>query len=147
MFMDKNEPVIIVEHTFEVTKERLWDAITDLNQMRQWFFENIPDFKAEIGFTTQFNVLSETRNFFHLWRITEVEPFWKIVYNWSYQGYDGEALVYFELFENGDRTTLKLTNKIIENFPNDIPEFTRKSGIDGWNYFIKGRLADFLKNK
>ena len=43
-------------------------------------FNNIEDFKPKVGFKTRFNVKSEERNFLHLWEITEVDPFKKIVY-------------------------------------------------------------------
>lgn len=49
--------------------------------MRQWFFENIESFKPEVGFETQFNVQAESRNFLHMWKIIEVVPMKKIVYN------------------------------------------------------------------
>ncbi len=42
--------------------------------MRKWYFENIPAFKPEVGFETQFNVQSEERNFLHKWKVTEVQP-------------------------------------------------------------------------
>ncbi|NOQ28383.1 MAG: hypothetical protein GQ564_23720 [Bacteroidales bacterium] len=68
----------------------------------------------------------------------------KIVYDWSYEGISGDAIVIFELFEQGNQTNLRLTNRGLESFPKDIPEFTRESCIEGWNYFIKNRLKEFL---
>jgi hypothetical protein len=41
-------------------------------------------------------------------------------------------------------TQFTVTTKVIEDFPNDIPEFARESCIGGWNYFIKERLDKFL---
>lgn len=61
--------------------------------MRQWYFENIPSFKAEIGFKTQFNVISEGRSFLHMWEITEVVPLKKIASSWKFKEYAGEGLV------------------------------------------------------
>ena len=54
-------------------------------------------------------------------------------------------MVVFELYEHGDSTTLRLTLDIREDFPEDIPEFKRKSCIGGWEYFIQGRLKEFLE--
>ena len=48
--MEKGDPPIIVEHSFDASAETVWRAITDVDQMRQWYFENIPDFRAEVGF-------------------------------------------------------------------------------------------------
>ena len=70
--MDQKEPIIVEQH-FEKTMNVVWKAITEPDQMTKWFFENIPDFKPEVGFKTQFNVQSGERNFFHLWEIIDVD--------------------------------------------------------------------------
>ncbi len=44
-----------------------WQAITDPEQMRQWYFPMLPDFKAEVGFSVEFNVECEGGNFLHQW--------------------------------------------------------------------------------
>ncbi len=142
--MDQKEP-IIVEQYFKKDINVVWKAITELDQMTKWFFENIPDFKPEVGFKTQFNVQSAERNFFHLWEIIKVDPGKKIVYDWRYQEYPGIGKVTFELAEKDDQTVLKLTNEGLESFPDDIPEFTRESCVGGWNYFIKERLKTYLE--
>ena len=138
---------VVVKQIFEVSKETLWNAITEHNQMIQWFFENIPVFKPSVGFKTQFLVENEGRKFTHLWEIVEVIPNQKIVYNWKYEEYEGEGLVFFELLEHEKGATLILTNKWIGEFPQDIPEFSRESCIGGWQYFINGRLKEYLSNK
>jgi len=112
--------------------------------MKQWFFENIESFKPEVGFETQFNVQSQDRNFLHLWKLTEVVSMKRITYNWKYEGYPGDSIVMFELLEQNDQTKLRLTHKVMESFPEDIPEFSRESGIEGWSYFIKKSLKEFL---
>ena len=139
-----NQP-IVVEQTFNASIKTVWSAITEIDQMRQWFFNNIEDFKAEVGFKTQFNVTSEKRNFLHLWEITEVEPFKKIVYNWKYKEYPGNSFVHFELFEEKNETKLKATSIVTEAFPNNITEFEPESCRAGWNYFIKQNLKEFIK--
>lgn len=138
-----DEPVI-VEETFAVPADIVWRAITDVDEMTQWFFENIPSFKPEVGFNTQFTVRSGERAFLHLWEVTEVVPMRKIVYSWKYETYPGEASVLFELTQEGESTRLKLTNIVLEDFPDDIPEFKRESCVAGWEYFIQGRLKEYL---
>ena len=135
---------IVVTQQFSVGLEDLWHAITQKDRMIQWFFENIPDFKAEVGFTTEFLVENEGRQFTHLWKITEVIPQQRIVYHWSYKEYPGEGLVYFDISPVDDRTKLTLTNHGLETFPGHIPEFSRESCEGGWNYFIKERLSAYL---
>jgi hypothetical protein len=40
-----------------------------------------------------------------------------------------------------------LTVEVLEDFPDDIPEFRRESCIGGWNYFINHRLKEYLDKK
>jgi len=143
--MRKGDDPIIVEQSFNTSIESVWKAITDIDQMRQWFFENIPSFKPEVGFETQFNVQSQDRNFLHMWKVTEVVPLRLIRYNWKFEGYQGDSFVVFELFEENNLTKLQLTAQVLEDFPEDIPEFKRESCIDGWTYFIKKSLKEFLE--
>jgi len=145
--MKKSEEPVVVEETFSAPINDVWKAITDINQMRLWYFDNIPDFKPEVGFETQFNVKSEERNFLHLWKVTEVIPGKKITYTWKFEEYTGDGFVTFELFKQNDHTKLKLTNQVVEDYPDDIPEFTRESCMAGWTYFINQRLKEFLDNK
>lgn len=143
--MKKNDEPIIVEASFKSPVETVWNSITAIDLMRQWYFENIPSFKAEVGFKTQFNVISEGRNFLHMWEITEVVPLKRIAYSWKFNEYAGEGLVVFELSAQNDLTKLKLTNSVLESFPDGIPEFTRESCIGGWEYFIQHRLKEYLE--
>ncbi len=97
--MKKNDDPVIVEQSFNTPIEVVWNAITEIDQMRQWYFENIPSFKPEVGFETQFNIKNEDRNFLHLWKVTDVVPLNRITYNWKYEGYPGDSYVGFELFK------------------------------------------------
>ncbi len=135
---------IVVEQDFSCSKMVVWESITELEQMRQWFFNNIPSFEPKVGFQTSFKVQSGDRNFNHIWIILEVVPFKKIKYHWSYEEYKGEGIVTFELFENDNKTILRLTNEGLETFPKSIPEFSRDSCQAGWEYFINMTLKEFL---
>ena len=125
----------------------MWNAITHIDHMRQWYFEQIPAFKPEVGFTTQFNVQSQDRHFIHIWRVTEVIPLKKIKYNWRYENYPGDSFVTFELFQDVTQMKLKLICDIVKNFPNGIPEFTRESCYAGWNYLLNESLNNFLQRE
>ena len=141
----KNEEPIIVEQTFSTSVDTVWNAITRIEQMRKWYFESIPSFKPEVGFETQFNVKGRERNFLHKWKVTEVVPLKMLAYNWKYEEYPGNSLVKFELFEENKLTKLKLTHQVLEDFPDDIPEFKRESGVEGWTFFISKSLKEFLE--
>jgi len=143
--MRKDEEPIIVEQTYNTSIDTVWNALTEIDQMRQWYFEKIPSFKPEVGFETKFNVQSQDRNFLHMWKVTEVVSLKKLKYNWKYEGYPGDSFVVFELFKQDDMTKLRLTHEVQESFPEDIPEFKRESGVKGWTFFIKQSLKEFLE--
>ena len=65
--MKTSEALVVVEGDIDGSVTRLWHALTDAQVMRQWFFDNIPDFKPEVGFTTEFMVDAGERQFLHQW--------------------------------------------------------------------------------
>ncbi len=146
-YMNKENHPVIVEQSFHVSVGQLWKAISELEQMKLWFFEDIESFLPEVGFETQFNVHSGERDFMHLWKLTEVVPLQKLVYSWRYEGYEGESFVCFETFISEKGSCLRLTHTVTENFPQSIPEFTRESCQCGWEYFINNRLKNFMDDK
>ncbi|MCG8432521.1 MAG: SRPBCC domain-containing protein, partial [Gammaproteobacteria bacterium] len=136
-----------MEQVFNVPKGMVWKAITDKEQMPQWFFEAIADFKPEVGFETQFNVHLEGVDYLHLWKVTEVIPEVKIVYGWRYEGYPGDSFVMWELSETSGGTKLRLEHHGVESFPQDDPIFSREAGRQGWEYFLQQSLKAFLEKK
>ena len=80
--MEINAEPIVVEQTFNASVAVVWKAITDKDQMRQWFFETMTDFVPEPGFETQFNVRCEDRDYLHVWNVTDVVPEKRIAYDW-----------------------------------------------------------------
>ena len=145
--MKKSESPIILEYQYNSTIEQVWNALTVHKEMIQWYFENIPDFKAETGFETSFIVQSDTRKFNHLWKVTEAVVYKKLTYSWKYSEYSGDSFVSFEIDEKEGAVKLKLTVTITENFSDEIPEFKKESCIGGWNYFLGGNLSNYLENK
>ncbi|MEZ4686641.1 MAG: SRPBCC domain-containing protein [Bacteroidia bacterium] len=143
--MKRNEPPIIVEQGFGQAAAELWEAITDHSRMTRWYFEHIPAFEPVPGFETSFEVKSGDRIFTHCWKVTEVVPGQRISYTWRYEEYPGDAIVSFEIFETDTGSLLRLTLRVLEDFQETIPEFTRDSCLAGWNYFLGERLKEFLE--
>ncbi|MDX1283659.1 MAG: SRPBCC domain-containing protein [Draconibacterium sp.] len=142
--MKKTDPPILVEESYNVPILKVWDAITDLDEMKLWYFDNIDNFQPEIGSKSRFQVQSGERIFTHLWEVTEVNVPTKIIYSWKYEEYQGDSFVSFELEEFGNQTRLILRVEVIEDFADNIPEFERDSCVGGWQYFLKKRLKEYL---
>jgi uncharacterized protein YndB with AHSA1/START domain len=137
------EPVV-VERTFSAPPERIWKALTDVEEMRRWYFD-LKEFKPEVGFEFEFTVEHEGMKYHHLCKITEVIPQKKLAYTWRYKGHEGNSLVTFELFADGDKTCLKLTHEGLETFPK-TPSFARKSFMEGWTQIIGSSLKEFVES-
>ncbi len=135
---------IVVEQSFSVQLDAVWQAITKPDLMRQWYFEQIEDFRPEVGFETQFDIEVGNRIFRHQWKVTEVVPGTSITYLWEYAGFPGLGSTEWKLSVTGEGTRLVLISTGIESFSQDIPEFTRERGQAGWEYSIQQRLPEFL---
>jgi len=146
MQMDHTTP-IVVEETYHAPVSLVWQAITDRDHMRQWFFEPITEFQPEIGFETEFDVLCEGQNYPHQWKVTEVVQEALIVYDWRYGGYPGSSSVRWELSETPNGTKLRFTHRGHESFPQDNPIFNSKTCQAGWDYFLHESLKSFLERQ
>lgn len=143
--MMKHEPFII-ERTFHAPVEKVWKAITDKDQMKQWYFD-LAEFKPEVGFEFQFEGGDEDKCYVHLCKVTEVVVGKKLTYSWRYKGYEGNSFVTFELFDEGDTTRLKLTHEGLETFPINNPSFAKANFVAGWTQLIGTSLKAFVEKE
>ena len=139
------EEAIVVERTLDAPVARVWTALTNVTEMRRWYFD-FKEFKPEIGFEFEFVVEHEGNTYHHLCKITEVIPQKRIAYTWRYKGEPGDSLVTFELFPDGTKTRLKLTHSGIETFPK-TPAYVRKNFEAGWTQLILSELKEFVERK
>ncbi|MGV6832155.1 MAG: SRPBCC family protein [bacterium] len=145
--MLKSEDIVVIEHTYDVPLEKVWNAITKHEELLVWFFDNIPEFQPTVGFKTQFNVKAPSKDFSHKWKVVAVDHLNQITVNWQFQGHPGSANVTMKLHEENNQTHFILIDEILEPFDTSIPEFKRESSVEGWNYFIKKRLQEYLTRK
>jgi len=134
---------VVIERTFNAPVERVWKALTDVAQMRQWYFD-LKEFKPEVGFEFQFVVEHEGTTYDHRCKVTEVIPQKKLAYTWRYKGHEGDSLVTFELFADGDKTRLKLTHEGLDTFPK-TPAYARENFEKGWTQIIGSELKQFVE--
>lgn len=138
---------VVVSKVINQPSEEVWKAITEQPKMVLWFFDNIPDFKTEVGFKTWFVVSTEERSFYHLWEVIEVIPNESIKVAWTYPDYLKESfMVTFNLIsKNSSQTEFSVIAEGIDKFSHlEIPEFTRESCEGGWEYFTN-KLKEYLE--
>ena len=118
----KQEPFII-ERTYKAPVEKVWEAITDKDQTKQWYFD-MPAFKPEVGTEFSFSGTgTDGTEYIHLCKVTEVIPNKKLSHTWTYKDQQGASLLTWELFEEGENTRVKLTHEGLESFPQDKKRF------------------------
>jgi len=139
----KNEPFVI-ERTLNAPTQKVWEAITDRDKMKKWYFD-IAEFKPEVGFEFTFTGGTPEKSYLHLCKITKVDPGKTLQYSWRYDGYPGNSFVTFELFPEGDSTKLKLTHEGLETFPADNGDFKKENFAEGWTYLIGKSIKEFVE--
>ncbi|TWR28960.1 SRPBCC domain-containing protein [Mucilaginibacter pallidiroseus] len=139
---------LIIEHAVNAAPSFVWDALTNNDKMKRWYFE-IPAFEPEIGYKFEFSGGPEDgEKYLHQCIVTAVEPERKISYTWNYAHIEGSSEVSFDLIPQGDDKTLVRVNHIgLETFPKDRSEFARESFEQGWNYIIGTNLKNFVEQR
>jgi len=140
------DETIVKEVLLNVSTSKVWKAITNTEDMKLWYFD-ISEFKPTVGFEFRFEGGKDDKSYLHLCKITEVIPGKKLSYSWRYDGYPGNSLVTFELFEEGNRTKLKLTHEGIESFGTENPDLARENFVEGWNQIIGTSIKEYLESK
>ncbi len=141
-----NSQPIVIEVTIDTPAKKVWKAITDKDDMKQWYFD-LAEFKLEVGFEFQFYAGDEKKQWLHLCKITEIVKEKKLTYSWKYDGYTGISYVTFELFPEGNATRLKLTHAGLESFPGDtVPELRKENFVQGWNQIIGISLKGYFES-
>ena len=142
----KNSPFII-ERVLSAPVAKVWDAITNKEEMKKWYFD-LAEFKPEVGFEFTFSGQGQKgEKYIHHCKITEVIKKKKLVYSWRYEGFPGNSFVHFELFAEGDNTRIKLTHDGLETFPQNNSDFVKESFAAGWTEIIGKSLRNFVEKK
>jgi uncharacterized protein YndB with AHSA1/START domain len=138
---------LVVERIYNAPIQKVWSAITDKNQMKEWYFD-LETFKAEKGFKFQFTGGDENVQYLHECEILVCDPPNKLSYTWTYPDFKGYSVLTWELFEEDEsKTRLRLTHEGLESFPQDNPNFRIESFTGGWNYFINEALPNFVETE
>jgi uncharacterized protein YndB with AHSA1/START domain len=142
----KDDDIIVIEKLFQTKLTDLWEALTEKDRMKQWYFD-LNEFKPEKGFVFEFTAGDEHKQWKHRCQIIEVIKNRKISYTWQYPGYEGISLVTWELSEEKGGVRLVLKHYGLDTFPQDIPELHKRNFVEGWNSIIGESLENYLGNR
>lgn len=138
---------IIVEECFHVSPEKIWQAITDKGQMKQWYFD-IPDFELRLSATFNFYEPGDAKKYHHRCMIKEIIPNRKFQHTWTHPSHSkGESLLTWEIAPIGRYTLVKLIHLGVENFAEAGSDFSRENYVAGWKEIVGKSLKEFLAKK
>jgi len=129
------------EQVYAAPLEWVWRALTNMEEMRIWYFPQLEEFEPIVGF--EFVFADDNSPYQKSWRVTQVETGRVLAHTWDYKSFPGSSLVTFELFEEGIRTRLKVSHTGLSTFPDD-PHFARTRFESGWQTLLGRNLKDHL---
>lgn len=134
---------IRVEQFIQAPPEKVWQALTDKNQMKEWYFD-IADFELKEGAVFNFYE-GEKKEYHHRGTVLEVVPNRKFKHTWTHPSHSkGSSDLTWELIPEGEGTRVKLTHEGLENFADAGPAFARENYAMGWDAIVHSNLKNYL---
>lgn len=136
---------VVVKQKVNAPAEKVWAALTDKAQMKEWYFD-IPDF--ELGEHREFNFFEPggENKYHHHAEILEIIPNKKLKHTWTYPEFSKEkTIVKWKLEEDGDGTEITLTHKGLENLHHLGKDFEKESFQNGWSEIVRKNLKEFVE--
>lgn len=140
----QNDMPVVVTQTYAVPKHKVWDALTNKDQMQQWYFK-LDEFKPEPGFRFEFEGGTETTKYKHLCEVIDVVTGEKLTHSWQYDGYAGRSFVTWQLSDREQGTLVSLTHEKLETLPESNPDFKKENFLQGWTSILGTSLKNFLE--
>ncbi len=138
---------ILVERTFNVPVSKVWYALTDASEIKQWYFD-IEKFEPKVGFKFDFmGGPDENTQYLHLCEVTEVIENEKLAYTWRYDNYPGNSLVCWQLIDRGQKTIVRLIHADIHSLAESGSDFSKENFTAGWNYILHTGLKNHLEKE
>lgn len=137
------DSIIAVTKIFDVTPHDLWDAITNKDSLRKWYF-TISDFSCEVGET--FTFYDPSGSYLHRCKVLESEKDSCFKHTWEHPNESkGTSIVTWKIIPLADhKTKLEFTHEGVESFYDAGKDFVPENFLAGWNELIQVNLRNFL---
>ncbi len=135
--------VISIEAIFDTTKEKVWEAITNPDIMKVWYFD-ISNFNLSVG--TEFSFYgSDGTSHLHKCKVLNFEENKFLQHTWSYPNDSkGNSVVSWNIKDVDGKVKVILTHEGIESFADSGPDFVSENFVMGWNELLKTNLRNYL---
>lgn len=125
---------IVKEHQFGHSISKVWDAITNAEEISTWFIK--ADFKAEPGYKYTFKHEKDDECTTINGEVLKVNPISELVYTWVVEGTDTVTTVSWKLESNEQGTTLVLEHSGISGYSGETAIAMFNSFNGGWDNCI-----------
>lgn len=135
--------LIIKEHIFKHSIDKIWNAISKAEEMSTWFIPT--DFKAEVGYNYTFNSPDKENCEPITGTVKQATPY-TLIYTWIVGNTNVETVVKWQLEKIDGGTKLYLEHSGISNYTveNAVTMFTSFNG--GWDNCVN-ELSGYLKQE
>lgn len=135
--------VIKVEAVFDATKLKVWEALTNSEIMKIWYFD-IANFNLNIGNKFSFYE-GEKKEYLHEGEILQVEENKLLQHTWTHpEQSSGTSVLTWNIDEIDGKSKVTLTHEGVESFADAGPNFTIANYEMGWNALVKTNLRNYL---
>lgn len=136
--------IVKVEAVFDATKSQVWEALTNTEIMKVWYFD-ISNFKLAVGSEFSFYE-GDKKEYLHEGEILKAEQNAVLQHTWKHpQQSKGSSIVTWEIEETGDnKVKVTLSHEGLENFADAGPNFAPANYEMGWNAIVKTNLRNYL---
>ncbi|MGV8091806.1 MAG: SRPBCC domain-containing protein [Mangrovibacterium sp.] len=134
---------LIKEFDYNIPIGKVWQALTNVDKMKEWYFPQLQKFEPIVGYKFQFD--DNSSEYQKEWVVTKVKDERTLAHSWAYKGYPGSSEVIFDLFVDENKTRLRVTQTDLESFPNH-PHFKRERFEWGWNNLLGQNLRHLLEH-
>jgi uncharacterized protein YndB with AHSA1/START domain len=140
---------IVLEKVYKAPITLVWQAITEEQHMRNWYFDFKGQFQLNVGHSFDWYAGDlKDKQWLHRGEMLEIIHHKKLVHTWTYPGYSGKAITYWELSEVDAATTkLNFRFEFTEPFDANEPSLVRGNFVNGWNELILNSLEQYLNKQ
>ena len=131
---------------FETSKQKVWEAITNPEIMKIWYFD-MSNFKLEIG--NEFTFYEPYGNeFFHKCKVLSFEENKMFQHTWAHpQQSKGTSILTWNIEEiEVNKVKVSLIHEGLDSFADGGDKFAATNYEMGWNALIKTSLRNYLYN-
>ena len=126
----------------------VWQAVTDRNMIKAWYFDFAEDFKLEAGAVFKWSADdTKDKQWLHRGKMPEIIANEKLVHSREYPGYFGTSTLQWNLLKVNDaRTKVTLIHEFTVPFDITVAELKNANFEMGWKKIINISFTGYLAN-